>query len=72
MNACKSYTLGMDVSEPSELNGMELTLAKRIMDAAGQGVIDPQEIRDLALMGLLPKSTLQQIYTAAKFPLPSL
>jgi hypothetical protein len=41
-------------SEPSDLNGMEITLAERIMAAAAHGVVDPAEIRRHALVDLVP------------------
>lgn len=41
-------------SEPSDLNGMETTLAERIMAAAAHGIVDPAEIRRHALVGLVP------------------
>ncbi len=45
-------------SEPSDLNGMETTLAQRIMAAAEDGMIDPAEIRQQALRGLVPQRAL--------------
>jgi hypothetical protein len=46
------------VSEPSELNGMELVLARRIMGAAQRGNLNILELRKVALTGLLPESAL--------------
>jgi hypothetical protein len=54
------------VSEPSELNGMELVLARRIMGAAQRGILDPLELRNLALTGLLPASALMGRSRAAE------
>ena len=45
-------------SAPSDLNGMEITLAERIMAAAEHGVIDPAEIRQHALKGLVPRRAM--------------
>ena len=45
-------------SEPSDLNGMEMTLAERIMAAAAHGMVDPAEIRQQALRGLVPERSL--------------
>jgi hypothetical protein len=42
-------------SQPSDLNGMEMTVAERIMSAAARGAIDPMEIRRQALRGLVPQ-----------------
>jgi hypothetical protein len=47
-------------SAPSDLNGMEITLAERIMAAAEHGVIDPAEIRQNALKGLVPRRALSR------------
>jgi|RhiMethySRZTD1v2_1073278.scaffolds.fasta_scaffold28220_5 hypothetical protein len=44
------------VTEPSELHGMNVTVAKRVIAAAESGIIDPKEMREVALVGLLPDS----------------
>ena len=42
-------------SKPSDLNGMEITVAQRIMAAASGGAVDPAAIRQQALRGLVPQ-----------------
>jgi hypothetical protein len=54
------------MSEPRELNGMELTLAKRIMAASQSGIHNREDIRKTALRGLLPESILKDRIGAAK------
>jgi hypothetical protein len=44
------------VTEPSELHGMNLTVAKRVIAAAESGIVNPEEMREVALAGLLPDS----------------
>jgi hypothetical protein len=44
------------VTQPSELHGMNVTVAKRVIAAAESGIVDPEEMREVALVGLLPES----------------
>jgi hypothetical protein len=44
------------VTQPSELHGMNLTVAKRVIAAAESGIVNPEEMREVALAGLLPDS----------------
>src|SRR5262249_28564365 len=44
------------VTQPSELHGMNLTVAKRIIAAAESRIVNPEEMREVALAGLLPES----------------
>jgi hypothetical protein len=44
------------VARPSELRGMTVTVAKRVIAAAESGIVNPEEMRDIALVGLLPDS----------------
>jgi hypothetical protein len=44
------------VTHPSELHGMNLTVAKRVIAAAESGIVNPEEMREVALAGLLPDS----------------
>jgi len=44
------------VTEPSELRDMTVTVAKRVIAAAESGIVDPEEMRKVALVGLMPDS----------------